>query len=431
MIPKKPLLFSLSLLLFVCASAVAQQTPSAPPSAPPATATAPAAPRAASAPTAPQASAVSPPAAPAAPAAPRAVATVAAAPRAATAPAAPPQAATVPAAPRAPGAPVAVFAQGGDNYLGIFTEDVTRENMGRYSLREPRGVAVSRVAADSPAARAGLKAGDVVLRFDGEQVSNHRKLQRLINEAAPDQNVRLTISRNGSEQEITVTVSRRPSGGIGWSGAWTPQQSEEIKRSMEDAQRAYGAGFGRDFTFSFGWGRRIGISTTQLTRQLADYFGIAGGSGLLVTSVSESSPAARAGLKAGDVITAVDGEKVESSGDLSRALNRKAEGDVSITIVRDRNQRTLTVTPEKRDPSSMLISPEAIQIEPGDIDIVMPVIDINIPAIEIAPINVKPISIKPINIKPINVKPVVIPRVTLPRVRIRPEMLLKEPLMML
>ncbi len=331
---------------------------------------------------------------------------------------------------------MAVYAQGGDNYLGIFGEDVTRENMGRYNLREPRGVVVARVADGSPAARAGLKSGDVILKFDGEQVSNYRKLQRLINEAAPDQSVRLTISRNGSEQEVSITVSRRPSNGIGFSNVWTPEQSQELIRGMEDAQRAFGPGFGQGLGYSFGFGRRIGISTTPLTRQLADYFGIAGGSGLLVTSVTESSPAARAGLKAGDVITAVDGEKVESSGDLSRMLNRKTEGDVSITIVRDRNQRQLTVTPEKRDPSSMIISPEAIQIEPGDVEIIMPTIDINlpeikIPAIKIKPLNVKPISIKPINIKPINIKPVTVPRVTLPRIRIKPEMLLKEPLLML
>ena len=400
MSPKKLLLFSLSLLLFMCATALAQQASSSSsssttPPAPPAPPQAPAAPRAAAAPVA--ARAVTPPAAP--------------------------QAVAAPAAPRAPGAPVAqsaplaVIAQGG-NYLGIVTEDVTRENMGRYNLREPRGVIVSRVAAASPAASAGLKVGDVILRFEGEQVTNHRKLQRLINEAAPDQTVRLTISRNGSEQEVSITVSRRPSDGIGFGSVWTPQAGQELLRGMEDAQRAYGTGF----SYSFGWGRRIGVSTTQLTRQLADYFGISGGSGLLVTSVTESSPAARAGLKAGDIITAVDGEKMESAGDLSRALNRKAEGDVTLTIVRERNQRTLTVTPEKRDPSSMLIAPEALQIEPGEIEIALPAIDIDIPPMSIAPINVRPLNIKPIRVRPMNIKPITIPRITLPRVLIQPEM---------
>src|SRR5207244_3358714 len=92
------------------------------------------------------------------------------------------------------------------------------------------------------------------------------------------------------------------------------------------------------FVFSFGGGRRIGISTQSLTKQLADYFGVKDG-GLLITSVTENSPAAKAGLKAGDVITAVDGEKVESSGDIARLINKKQDGDVALTIVRDRNTR--------------------------------------------------------------------------------------------
>lgn len=292
----------------------------------------------------------------------------------------------------------------GNNYLGVFTEDVTRENMGRYNLREPRGVGVTKVSEASPAARAGIKAGDVILRFDGDEVTTVRKLQRLISEAAPEQTVRLTISRNGSEQQISVTVARRtqPSG-IGWSA----QQTAELRRSIEQSQRAYGSALG----YSFGGGRRIGITTTPLTRQLSDYFGVAGGSGLLITSVVEGSPAARAGLKAGDVITAVDGEKIESSNDLSRALNRKAEGDVSISIVRDRNSRTINVTPEKREPTSINIPSDLIKITPVQIEIAMPKIEIALPQFKI--------------------KPVTIPPVKIPRIEITPEQLLREPLLVL
>ncbi len=77
--------------------------------------------------------------------------------------------------------------------------------------------------------------------------------------------------------------------------------------------------------FGFGGDRRIGVSTMPLTKQLADYFGIADGKGVLITSVSEDSPAAKAGLKAGDIITAIDGEKIEGAGDLSRGINKKKE----------------------------------------------------------------------------------------------------------
>src|SRR5205807_2155361 len=78
-------------------------------------------------------------------------------------------------------------------FLGVGTEDITKENMTRYGVREVRGVGVTEVAKDSPAEKAGLRKDDVILRFDGESVTSVRKLTRLINESSPDQNVRITI----------------------------------------------------------------------------------------------------------------------------------------------------------------------------------------------------------------------------------------------
>ncbi len=101
--------------------------------------------------------------------------------------------------------------------------------------------------------------------------------------------------------------------------------------------------------FAFGNHRRIGVGTMSLTKQLADYFGIGDGKGVLVTSIADDSPAAKAGLKAGDVITSIDGEKVEGAGDLARGINKKKDGDVSLTVIRNKNQRTINVTP-KQDP---------------------------------------------------------------------------------
>jgi serine protease Do len=287
--------------------------------------------------------------------------------------------------------PVAIAIQGG-NYLGISTAEVTRENMGRYNMREPRGLAITQVAEDSPATRAGLKAGDVILRFDNEAVTTHSKLQRLISEAAPEQNVRLGISRNGAEQEVTITVGRRKNSFQNIFETFPAQApTAEAQRSLELLRRNQGP-------LGFFPGRRIGITTTQLTKQLADYFGITSGRGLLVTSVTENSPAARAGLKAGDVITEVDGEKVESSGDLSRAVNRKNEGAVTLKVMRDRSPMTLTVTPEKREAGAISITPELFEIELGDLGITLPTIDISVPLIK--PIKIQPVKLPKVKISP-------------------------------
>src|SRR5256714_4539182 len=96
----------------------------------------------------------------------------------------------------------------GGAFLGVGTEDITKENMARYGMREVRGVGVTEVAKDSPAEKAGLRKDDVIVRFDGDSVTSVRKLTRLINESSPDQNVRITISRGGAEQELSATLAK-------------------------------------------------------------------------------------------------------------------------------------------------------------------------------------------------------------------------------
>jgi len=259
-----------------------------------------------------------------------------------------------------PGAFAFRFKEGG-NFLGVQTEQMTRENMSRFNLSgEPRGVSVTSMTENSPAAKAGVQKGDVILRFDGESVTSVAKLQRLISEAAPQHTARLTISRNGAEQELSVTLGKREGlrGQNFENFVFTPGEkfdfdSEEWRKRAEELSRQFEKfprGEGRSYTIMFGGGRRIGVTTTPLTEQLSAYFGVAGKDGLLITSVAENSPAARAGLKAGDVLTEADGVKLSGVGDLSRQLNRQQEGDVTLTITRDKKARQIRVMPEKAAP---------------------------------------------------------------------------------
>jgi serine protease Do len=253
------------------------------------------------------------------------------------------------------------FFVGDRAFLGVGTEDISKENMARYGMREVRGVGVTEVVKDSPAEKAGLRKDDVILRFDGESVTSVRKLTRLVNESSADQNVRLTISRGGAEQELSATLSRRKMDTI-FSGS----MPRILRGDDEDGVRVFpggnwpesiGGGEG-PLVWTLGANRRIGVSTQSLSKQLADYFGVKDG-GVLITSVSDNSPAAKAGLKAGDVITAIDGEKVTSPGDISRVLGKKETGDVSLTVVRDKNTRTVTVTPEK-NPNQDIFKPGSL-----------------------------------------------------------------------
>jgi C-terminal processing protease CtpA/Prc len=134
--------------------------------------------------------------------------------------------------------------------------------------------------------------------------------------------------------------------------------------------------------------RRIGVSTTELTKQLADYFGVTGGKGVLVTAVTDDGPAAKAGLRAGDVITAVDGEAVDSSGDISRAINRKKDGDVTLTVIRNKSQQTLG----RPQVGRRIVIPR-IEIPTPEIDITMP--SIVIPSIPSVNVNLPRIRVTP------------------------------------
>jgi serine protease Do len=274
------------------------------------------------------------------------------------APPAPPEA-PMPGGPEAPAA-FSMFIQGG-SFLGVYAEDINKENMSRYGMRDARGVGVTQVIKDSPAEKAGLKKDDVIVRFEGDSVTSVRKLNRLVAEVAPDQTVKLGISRGGGEQEVAVTIGKRNESmnAMQWEGL----EGIEGLRGLEDLKALKGLDKLKDFpggqvwkwegqgpdgmVFGFGNHRRIGVTTTQLTKQLADYFGVADGQGVLVTAVTDDSPAAKAGVKAGDVITAIDGEKIEGSGDLARGINKKKDGDVALTVVRNKNQRTINVTPKE------------------------------------------------------------------------------------
>ena len=333
-----------------------------------------------------------------------------------------------PAPPEPPDEPLfntfSLFTDGG--YLGVYAENINRENMGRYHLSTPRGVGITQVIQGSPAEKAGLKKDDVILRLDGENITSVRKLNRLVSEIAPDQSVRVTVSRGGSEQEVTATIGKRDNTSMAqglfrgeprvWKWEGDPKDLKQFKEFKDFKDFKFepplleGFGFDLDkdgdLTFMLGNSRRIGVSTMQLNKQLADYFGITGGKGVLVTSVSEDGPAAKAGVKAGDVITAIDGEAVDSPGDIARAINRKKEGEVTLTVIRNKSQQTFRVTPSEGGLSGAPGRPQIgrrIVIPRVEIP-VMPEIDIEMPRIRIPSIPRIDINMPPIRVRPMRVR---------------------------
>lgn len=257
------------------------------------------------------------------------------------------------------------------SYLGVYLEEVSPDRAKELGLVEERGAIVTKVVEGSPAEKAGLKENDVVVAFNERRIDSIRELQRMLSETPADRNVKIEVMRAGSRQTITATLSKRTPG-MGyvfntpeWNNqAWAQteearKQAEAYRKRAEEQLREHpeafknfpGFGdfnsFGGPGTYTFFSGTRLGVSAESLTEQLADFFGVKDGQGVLVASVNENSAASRAGLKAGDVIVAVDDQKINDVGALVNALAKK-EGSVSLKIIRNRAEQVVTVTLEKR-----------------------------------------------------------------------------------
>jgi C-terminal processing protease CtpA/Prc len=249
---------------------------------------------------------------------------------------------------------------GGEAFLGVGLEDVEDGT---------RGARVRSVESESAAERAGIETGDVITRFDGEAVRSARQLARLVRETPPGRAVDVEVTRNGAAKTLTATLDEGQHPlhrglHLGDENVFVPDLEDfDVEIDVpEGLPHAPGPHVFRwhgdedhDFTMSWPPTRpRLGVSVLEIDGQLADYFGVPGGRGVLVSSVNEGSPAEKAGLEAGDVVLEFEGKKIETSRDLRR-LVQKVEGGGSVTlkILRDEKPRDIEVALPERDAPRM------------------------------------------------------------------------------
>jgi C-terminal processing protease CtpA/Prc len=227
---------------------------------------------------------------------------------------------------------------GGGSRIGASVRDLETADR-----REGGGVYVEDVRPNSPAERAGLKAADVITRFDGETVRSARQFGRLVQETPAGRAVAATVVRDGRPTEMTITPEEGLRGGVYVDGdrfAFNQRRFEDQMDRLRDRFQNIPFNFDFDLDWVGGGRAELGVTVQELTPQLATYFGAK--DGVLVASVMEDSAASRAGLKAGDVIQSVNGQNVSSRTDLTRALRGAGtSADVSIGIVRDRKETTM------------------------------------------------------------------------------------------
>jgi serine protease Do len=223
------------------------------------------------------------------------------------------------------------------SYLGVGVQAVTPERAKALNLNEVRGAEVTSVEMDSPAAKAGLKQGDVVLQYNGENVAGLEQFIRMVRETPAGRQVSLVVWRNGANQTLTVTVGERRG-----TTLQTPGGPVTIPNFPNLPQ------FDIPRLQMLGQSQMLGIEGESLgqEQQLAQFFGVQ--DGVLVKQVLPNSAAERAGIKAGDVITKVDGSSVASTRDITRELRSTRSRTASVTVMRDKKETTFTVNLEDR-----------------------------------------------------------------------------------
>jgi predicted metalloprotease with PDZ domain len=228
----------------------------------------------------------------------------------------------------------ASVATAGGVWLGITMDEISPSMARALGLDEERGVLIDDVVDGSPAAQAGLEPGDVILSVAGEEVADSKDLVRAIQRFDPGDEIDVDVLRGGQRESVTVTLGERESkrstvwrfgGKEGEVREFAPQvDAERLKDIMADV---------------FG------------SRRDRGYLGIVPGgddedgeTGVVVASLTEDGPAARAGLEVGDRIIALDGEPIDDRTALREFLEEADPGqDVTVTVMRDGDRREIDV----------------------------------------------------------------------------------------
>src|SRR6266480_5549597 len=243
-----------------------------------------------------------------------------------------------------------VIGDDGSSWLGVETHEVTADKAKELKLSAERGVVLGKIVPDSPAAKAGLKENDVVTEINGQRVEGAAQFRRMIREIPAGRPAQLTVWRDGHAQTVTVALGKAeerrhpfkvltPRPGAAGEFAFSMPEIPMIPPMEWDGSR-----------FLMGGSPRLGIDAEDLNGQLATFFGAPDGEGILVREVNPGSAAEKAGVKAGDVITSVNGERVRTVGDLREKLAAKREAKdknqnqtVKLGVLRNKSEVSVTV----------------------------------------------------------------------------------------
>jgi serine protease Do len=220
------------------------------------------------------------------------------------------------------------------SFLGVAVTDIDPDRVGRLKLDEERGIEVTHVAENSPANKAGIEPGDVLLSYNGENILGSQQFVRLVQETPIGRKVRIQVWRNGKTHAVTAEIGSAPAKPFGIPANFANFAVPSMHYSpMMDIPMPI-----------LVWQNTVlGAQLEELDKPMAQYFGVKGG--MLVRAVEDGSPASKAGLKVGDVITGIGSATVRTARDLSSYFRseRSAGQPATVTATREHREVKLTI----------------------------------------------------------------------------------------
>jgi serine protease Do len=231
-------------------------------------------------------------------------------------------------------------------YLGVDLGAVDKKRANALHLKDTHAAEVVMVDHDAPAGKSGLKEHDVILQLDGQAFDNADELRRRLREIPSGRTVTLLISRDGNPVHVTVQLCDRAALENVWSQHYSVPEppAPAAGQSFLGNVPSGGPGF---LDNMIPRALYVGADVNPVRTQLADYFGVKSGTGLLVESVDDPSPASRAGLKAGDVVVKVESQQMTSKNDWLKAIRNHRGQLVQVTVMRNKQELTLIMSAGK------------------------------------------------------------------------------------
>ncbi len=222
-----------------------------------------------------------------------------------------------------------VAAPASGSYLGIWVWEIDAARAKELRLPQLGGIEVTLVSGGSPADLAGMKAGDVITEYHGQKVESIEQFSRLVRETPGGKPVKIQIVRNGTAQTLTakietISAADRPGPITAPRSALPQAERQDVPRSLMTWRSPV-----------------LGVDAEPLFGQLAVFFGVS--EGVLVRSVAAASPAEKAGMKAGDVITRINKQPVTTPAEITARLRAVTTPAVTVTVMRERKELSFTV----------------------------------------------------------------------------------------